>query len=106
MADQQQQHAPGGHYSASNRVPNVQQFIAGLDKDKKERDRQIDQQNAGSQGDIKPHTPLQAGVKGTQKTVTDPTTGRQVVIEDVNKKMMSNVDNPIVSLMPHAPHLR
>ena len=36
------------------------------------------------------------GIKGTQKKVTDPTTGRQVVIEDVNEETMENVKNPMV----------
>lgn len=45
-----------------------------------------------------PHRPQKAGIEGTQKTVTDPTTGRQVVIEDVGKSMLSQVENPTLSV--------
>ena len=92
---------PGGHYSGANPVPTVKKFIESLDKDKRERDRKIDedyaaQKNAASAGDAVPHKPQKMGVSGTQKTVTDPTTGNQVVIEDVDKAMMKRVENPTV----------
>ncbi|KAF2100055.1 hypothetical protein NA57DRAFT_75559 [Rhizodiscina lignyota] len=105
MAEQQQQTYPG-HYSGANPVPTVKKFIQSLDKDKAERDKQIDQQskatkankNAPRGGDAKPHEAQSAGVEGTQQRVTDPVTGREVVIEDVNKEMMKNVENPILSV--------
>jgi hypothetical protein len=97
MAEQQQQRAPGGHYSGANPVPTVKKFIENLDKDKKERDRKLDEQAAASKsGDAVPHKPTKMGVEGTQQTVTDPTTGKQVVIEDVSDKMMESVKNPTV----------
>lgn len=43
------------------------------------------------------HVVEEVGIKGTQKTVTDPTTGREVVIEDINKNTMDRVKNPMVS---------
>lgn len=116
MADQPpptQQHAPGGHYSGHNPVPTVRKFIENLDKDKADRDRRIDQQGKAngttdpnavpsslttSNGEAVPHRPQKAGIEGTQKTVTDPTTGRQVVIEDVGKSMLSQVENPTLSV--------
>lgn len=103
---EQQQHAPGGHYSGSNKIPTVNQLLDRLDKDKKDRDRQIDerkkapksQQQQGSDGgDAVPHQ-NQVQAKEGQQTVTDPTSGRQVVIEDVNKEMMENVKNPTLSV--------
>jgi hypothetical protein len=101
MAEQQQQHAPGGHYSGANPVPTVKKFIENLDKDKKERDRKLDEAAAANKtgrangsGDAVPHKPTKMGVEGTQQTVTDPTTGKQVVIEDVSDKMMESVKNP------------
>ncbi|KAF2659447.1 hypothetical protein K491DRAFT_689312 [Lophiostoma macrostomum CBS 122681] len=102
MADQQQ-HAPGGHYSARNPVPTVKKFIENLDKDKADRDRQIDEQNAANRkkkttGDAVPHKAQKKGIEGTQKTVTDPTTGKQVVIEDVDKATMGQVENPQLSV--------
>lgn len=104
MAEQQTQYAPGGHYSAKNPVPTVKKFIENLDKDKAERDRNIDLQSAAKQkqaaanGDAVPHKPQRMGVEGTQKTVTDPTTGKQVVIEDVSKKVLHQVEDPTLSV--------
>lgn len=103
MADsQQQQHHPGGHYSGANPVPTVKKFLESLDKDKRERDRLIDEEErdrrlADRQGDARPHKPKPATIKGTQKTVTDPTTGKKVTIEDVNPDMVKAVENPMVS---------
>ncbi len=95
-----QKHAPGGHYSGANPIPNIQRFIENMDKDKKHRDAQIDADAKVGRpvgGEVKPHTKGQPhGVKGTLKTVTDPTTGNQVQIEDVNADFMKSVDNPQV----------
>jgi hypothetical protein len=103
MASQNRKTTPGAHYSGNNPIPNVQKFIASLDKDKKERDAKIDQQTkAKQQGgtagtDVKEHTQGQpSGVEGTRKTVTDPTTGKEVQIEDVNADFMEAVKNPMV----------
>ncbi|KAF2760574.1 hypothetical protein EJ05DRAFT_531064 [Pseudovirgaria hyperparasitica] len=105
MAEQQQQHAPGGHYSGANPVPTVKKFMENMDKDKKERDRQIDdaekaRKQAAAHGgsDAVPHKNQKAGVKGTQKIVTDPTTGKQVTIEDVDPSIMDRVTNPMLSV--------
>ncbi|KAI9820660.1 MAG: hypothetical protein M1827_005029 [Pycnora praestabilis] len=91
------------HWSGANPIPNIQKFVEGLDKDKKERDRQIDEENkrlkTQKADDVHPHTVgPKSGVKGTRKTVTDPTTGKQVQIEDVNKDMMNAVENPMLSV--------
>lgn len=100
MTEQQQQHAPGGHYSGHNPIPTVKQFIDNLDKDKKNRDRVLDEQAAAqkdtdkSGGDVQPHHMQKRSVDGTEKTVTDPVTGNQVTISDVNKAMMKEVENP------------
>ena len=107
MADEQpmqQQHGPGGHYSGQNKVPTINKFLASLDKDKRERDRQIDEQNRQKQttqqnGDVKDHKVQKAGKEGTQKTVTDPVTGKEVTIEDVNKETIERASNPIVCLL-------
>lgn len=102
MAEQQVQHAPGGHYSGHNPVPTVKKFIENLDKDKAERDRKLDEETATKSqqtgSHVKPHKAQKMGVKGTAKTVTDPTTGREVVIEDVSKAMMNQVENPHISV--------
>jgi hypothetical protein len=89
---------PGGHYSGANPVPNIQRFVESLDKDKKARDAKINEQSKAGQSDVTPHKQGNpTGVEGTRKTVTDPTTGKQVQIEDVNADFMKAVDNPMVT---------
>lgn len=101
MAEQQQQTAPGGHYSGHNKIPTVNQFIERLDKDKKDRDRKIEEERkaraAAPQGggDAKPHQE-QIRPKENQQRVTDPTTGKEIIIEDVNKDMVEASKNPVV----------
>ncbi len=90
---------PGGHYSGRNPVPNIQRFIESLDADKKRRDAHLEADTKANQGngEIKDHAPGQPkGVKGTLKTVTDPTTGKQVQIEDVDANFMKSVEQPVV----------
>lgn len=109
-----QQGAAGGHYSGHNPIPTVKQFIENLDKDKKQRDQELDAQAAASKqaqtptrkqgkhaaltdttpGGAQPHQVQQRAVEGTEKVVTDPTTGNQVTISDVDKAMMDEVENP------------
>jgi len=101
MADAQQQHAPGGHYSGSNKIPTINQFIEKLDRDKATRDKQIDEQKrakaTGATGDAVPHQQASdLHAKENQQKVTDPTTGKEVVIEDVNKEMVEAAKNPMV----------
>lgn len=117
----QQQHAPGGHYSGRNPIPTVKQFVENLDKDKKHRDKEIDERARAEKGQTgtAPTTPTRTGkktatqdgvqdhkvqqttIEGTEKTVTDPTTGREVVIADVNKDMIKEVENPHL-IVPNA----
>jgi len=115
MSNSSSQQVPKGHYSGHNPIPTINQFIENLDKDKAERDRQIDEANKaraaaqraqkrgqpatqqqGQSGDAVTHKVQQGGIEGTQKRVTDPTTGRTVVIEDVSKEMVNNAVNPVV----------
>lgn len=96
----------GGHYSGHNPIPTVKQFMENLDKDKKSRDQELDQQAAtqkkaarksgsnASSGGAQPHEMQRRAVEGTEKTVTDPTTGKQVTISDVDKAMMDEVEDP------------
>lgn len=101
------QHGPGAHWSASNPVPTIQKFMEGLDKDKKERDRQIEEAEKLKQqkkresrgGDAVPHRPSEENAKGSRgRTVRDPTTGRDVEIEDVDKGFTESVQDPKVKL--------
>lgn len=102
----QHKKTPGSHYSGTNPVPNIQRFVENLDSEKKERDRKIDEESKAKRGqrasakdgiDVKDHEAKQpTGVPRSRKTVTDPTTGKQVQIEDVNADFMGAVDNPKV----------
>ncbi len=98
LAKMAQQQRSGKPYSGTNPIPNIQKFVESLDKDKRERDRQIDEQNKlyeqQHHGSVKPHKNAPKPTGG--KTVTDPTTGKQVVIEDVGKDFMKAVRDPQV----------
>jgi len=121
MSNSSSQQVPKNHYSGHNPIPTINQFIQNLDKDKADRDREIDEANKakaaaeraakkgqsysspsagatqqGQSGDAVAHKPQHGGVSGTQKKVTDPTTGRTVVIEDVGDDMVQNAVNPVV----------
>jgi hypothetical protein len=96
----QNKKGPGGHYSGANPIPNIKKFVEGLDADKKRRDEEIERQmkEGNGQGEAVPHTPARdTGTSGTKKTVTDPVTGKQVDIEDVNDEFTKRVENPVVS---------
>lgn len=108
MADDLQQHAPGGHYSGQNKIPSIGQFIQKLDMDKGRRDKELDEKEKAARAQAGQNKPKadQDGVVAhqnetqkesqSQKTVTDPTTGHQVVIENVNKEYMEAAKNPMV----------
>ena len=84
-------------------MPTINKFISNLDKEKRDRDKEIDRINkerkkqakAGQDGDVQPHQET-THIKSNQKEVTDPVTGKQVVIEDVNKDMIKHVTDPVV----------
>jgi hypothetical protein len=95
----QEKHGPGGHYSSRNPVPNIQRFIQSLDADKKQRDAALDAKMRTNQNnsEVREHQEGQpTGIKGTRKTVTDPTTGNEVTIEDVDANFMKAVQDPVV----------
>lgn len=99
---QQQQHAPGGYYSGGNKIPTVNQFLQNLDKDKKDRDRQIDEAKLKQQGlggtDVRGHQNESPKAAAGQKTVTDPVTGKEVVIENVNDDFVKRAGDPVLSV--------
>jgi hypothetical protein len=87
---------PGGHYSGANPIPNIQRFVESLDVDKKARDAKINADTSAT-SDVQDNKQGKlVGIKGTRKTVTDPTTGKEVEIEDVNKDFMRAVEDPKV----------
>lgn len=97
----EQQHMPGGHYSGANPVPTIKKFLENLDRDKKDRDKHIDDAQRGHRQDApRQHHPSRGGKPGTRKTVTDPTTGKEVQIEDVALNSRDAVANPLVTFLP------
>src|SRR5882757_8499334 len=97
MATQQQK--TGKPWSGTNKIPNIKEFVTNLDKEKAERDKAIDGQGVGQQqqadfSEVTTHQNEKPQKGG--KTVTDPVTGKQVVIADVGKEYMARADNPQV----------
>ena len=84
-----------------NKVPDIKTFIQNLDKDKRARDQRLEvPRKVGqlSQSDVTPHRETKAGKEGSMKIVTDPTTGNEVQIEDVDKNFMKAAEDPQLSV--------
>lgn len=96
--EMQEQVFPGGHYSGTNRVPNIKQFIERLDRDKKHRDAQIDAENTNDQGKTNGKAAEAERAKSgkRRRTVRDPVTGRDVEIDDIDSSFMKASKNPQV----------
>lgn len=100
MSGNQQQFAPnGGHYSGRNRIPNIQEFVASLDRQKKERDAQVESglKEGQANNEIADHKP-EHKKKKKGRIVTDPVTGNEVEIEDVKMDFVKAADNPTLSV--------
>ncbi|KAI0009270.1 hypothetical protein F4779DRAFT_582754 [Xylariaceae sp. FL0662B] len=100
MSAEQNQHVPGGHYSGLNRIPNIKQFAAALDRDKKERDAKIDaelKKNRKNQ-DVQEHRNEERTSKGRGKAVTDPVTGKEVTIDNVSSEFAKSAKEPHLSV--------
>ncbi|KAK3943529.1 hypothetical protein QBC46DRAFT_281776 [Diplogelasinospora grovesii] len=106
MNNQEQVYPSGGqHYSGQNRVPNIKQFVESLDRDKKNRDAKLDQQqlaaNTGN-GEAQPHVPTTHPGKN-RRVVRDPVTGKDVEIEDIDKRHLEALEKPTVRPPYHKP---
>ncbi|OOQ90074.1 C2 domain protein [Penicillium brasilianum] len=108
-------HRVGEHWSGANPVPTVQKFIERLDVEKKQRDKQIDeeekarkqraaalkqkeQSKSGStddatQAEVKAHEAREVA-QANVRMVTDPTTGKEIGVEDQGPSSMETVKNP------------
>jgi hypothetical protein len=95
--------APSGgqHYSGRNRVPNIHEFMEQLDKEKKERDAEIDQQlkQNKAHGEVQDHRNDRQRRKAKHRTVRDPVTGKDVEIRDTELSYEEAVENPQVRLL-------
>lgn len=93
--------APGQHYSGSNRIPNIKQFMERLDKDKKDRDAKIDSGATGAKPNPSASEPTQhqdgQRRRGTnRRTVRDPVTGKDVEIDDNDGSLLKEAEDPHV----------
>lgn len=128
MATNQQSKAPqshrvGEHWSGANPIPTISHFMEHIDAEKKERDRRIDEENrakkervtrekaqatskeqpeqAGQrdqkEGDAVAHKPREVS-QAKMRTVTDPTTGKDIGVEDLDETSMEPVTNPMLTV--------
>lgn len=105
MATQETVVPPGQHYSGSNRIPNIKQFMERLDREKADRDAKLDAQSSGaptqsnknSQGEVQEHQNAQQKQGNNRRVVRDPVTGRDVEIDDIDDSMLEAARNPHVS---------
>jgi hypothetical protein len=101
-----QQHRVGEHWSGTNPVPTIGKFIERLQADQKEREaheqlmasKRQERQDAQlkqnkDDKDTYPHRPRKVG-EGRTREVTDPTTGRQIEVEDLDENAMDPVKDP------------
>ncbi|KAK5989033.1 Meiotically up-regulated gene protein [Cladobotryum mycophilum] len=90
----------GQHYSGRNRVPNIQEFMRGLDAQKRERDAAIDAELKRNKlsPEAKDHDNEVAAKKKATRSVRDPVTGKDVEIRDVDLDFKEAVDNPQLSI--------
>jgi len=103
MSAEQEHHLPqrGGYYSGRNRIPNIKEFAAALDRDKKQRDAKIDEEtkHKGTTGSgVKDHKNSGHGGAGRGRVVMDPVTGKEVTIDDVDVDFMKAVEDPHLSV--------
>ncbi|KAJ5923567.1 hypothetical protein N7454_008812 [Penicillium verhagenii] len=112
-----QRHRVGEHWSGANPVPTVQKFIEHLDEEKKDRDLRIDEekrrkaersrqqqwedtrgkQHSKGQGDAVAHKAREVS-QAKVRTVTDPTTGKEIGVEDQDETSMETVKNPMLTV--------
>lgn len=94
--------APSGgqHYSGRNRVPNIHEFMEQLDKEKKERDAEIDGQLKQNKAhkEVRDHKNDHQAKKEKSRTVRDPVTGKDVEIRDTKLSYEDAVDDAQVCL--------
>ncbi|KAM3555132.1 hypothetical protein ARSEF4850_006147 [Beauveria asiatica] len=91
----------GQHYSGRNRVPNIQEFMAQLDREKQQRDAEIDANLKSNEkhGEVQAHQ--QHDEKAERKDarwVRDPVTGKDVQIRDAKLDFHKAAEDPQMSI--------
>ncbi|KAL4990581.1 hypothetical protein BDW68DRAFT_154012 [Aspergillus falconensis] len=92
------QHRVGEHWSGNNPVPTIGRFIERLQADQQDREAHQKLSASRRQDEQKdenavPHRPQKVG-KGRTREVTDPTTGREIEVEDLDESAMEPVKDP------------
>lgn len=108
-----QQHRVGEHWSAANPIPRIQKFVEALDAEKKERNRVLDEEKKRRKeqglpeeedrpghyqqkdGTAVPHRQREVSKRKT-RVVTDPTTGKDIEVEDQDEESMEAIKDPSV----------
>ncbi|GAB1192265.1 hypothetical protein APSETT444_001454 [Aspergillus pseudonomiae] len=98
-SDSPKHHRVGEHYGTHNPVPTIQKFLEHLEKDKQDRKAHekvvtAREKEEEARGEAKPHKPRKRPGKGKTRMVTDPTTGREIEVEDQDADSMEVVKNP------------
>ncbi|EGX96871.1 C2 domain protein [Cordyceps militaris CM01] len=94
----------GQHYSGRNRVPNIQEFMAQLDREKQERDAEIDArlQPNDQSGEVKEHQQRDEKTEKAERKdarwVRDPVTGKDVQIRDAKIDFKKATEDPQMSI--------
>lgn len=101
--DSPKNHRVGEHYGTHNPVPTIQKFLEHLEKDKQDRKAHEEavtarEKEEDARGEAKPHKPRKRPGKGKTRMVTDPTTGREIEVEDQDADSMEVVKNPKVCI--------
>lgn len=86
----------GGHYSGTNRIPNIKQFMDNLDREKKDRDAKIDS-TSKDKAEVRAHRSGAQKQGNNRRTVRDPVTGQDVEIDDVDAATVAAAKDPQVS---------
>lgn len=102
-----QQHRLGEHWGVDNPIPTIQDFVTGMNKSHQDQPSKPDDQadvqhkqqraDAIKHGDVLEHEPRKVD-EGKVRTVTDPTTGKEIEVEDQGKHSLDAVKNPTVSM--------
>lgn len=99
MNDPNQVVPSGQHYSGRNRVPNIQEFMAQLDREKQERDAEIDARLKRNEknGEVTEHQNRdEKAERQDARWVRDPVTGKDVQIRDAKLDFKKAAEDPQV----------
>lgn len=114
-----EQHRVGEHWGSGNPIPRIQKFMSNLDVEKRERNKKIDEEikerkKKGLPGKEEDVTREQRGPqedetfahrqrevsKRKTRVVTDPTTGKEIEVEDQDEESMDAVKDNTVFPLP------